>query len=96
MIDPKVSEAVRLLGVYTAGRFDPWDLAGSSKASCRAHVMSALAGVRVPQSKSGVFAMEAALFAAVVVPRDCKATMTRVFIETCKAMTQGGNHAPAA
>jgi hypothetical protein len=42
-----VKEAIRLLGTYTAGRFDIWMLSGSAKASCRAHVMSTLLGVRV-------------------------------------------------
>lgn len=48
------AEFVRLLGVYTSAHFDPYMLAGPAKASCRAHCMSAFAGVRVPQSKAGV------------------------------------------
>lgn len=58
-------EALRLLGVYTAGRFDPWILMGPSKASCRAHVMSAFNGKKTPQSKSGVNAIKEAFYAIV-------------------------------
>lgn len=39
---PNVTEAIRLLGVYTAGTFNVWDLSGSQKTSCRAHIMSHL------------------------------------------------------
>jgi hypothetical protein len=57
MTDSALLEATKLLGTYTAGRFDIWALAGSSRASCRAHVMSALMGRRIPQSKSGIYAL---------------------------------------
>jgi hypothetical protein len=55
-------EALRLLGVYTAGRFDVWALAGSQRASCRAHIMSELLGVKTPQSKAGVNAIRDAFY----------------------------------
>ena len=54
-------EFVRLIGVYTARRFCTWQLAGQSKASCRADIMSALHGARVPQSKAGVTVIESAV-----------------------------------
>ena len=41
-ITQNIPEAVRLLGVYTAGSFNVWDLSGSQKSSCRAHIMSHL------------------------------------------------------
>lgn len=63
MLNPNQTAALRLLGVYTAGRFDFWILAGPAKASCRAHIMSALAGYRVPQSRAGVTALRLAFHA---------------------------------
>ncbi len=63
--NPNIREALRLLGVYTAGRYDVWILAGSQRASARAHIMAELLGVpKVPQSKSGVNALRAAFYAA--------------------------------
>lgn len=53
-MQPNQREFLRLLGVYTGGRFDPWNLAGPAKASCRAHIMSALAMSKVPQARAGV------------------------------------------
>lgn len=58
----QTAEAVRLLGVYTAGRFDIWMLAGNHKGTCRAHVMSALMGRKMPQSKSGVTMLRTAFY----------------------------------
>lgn len=62
MSEPNIHEAVRLLGAYSAGRFEIWALAGPAKASCRAHVMSELAGHRVPQKNAGVSALEKAFY----------------------------------
>ncbi len=59
-----LGEAIRVLGIYTAGRFDVWALAGSARASCRAHVMSTLLNRRVPQSQAGVNAIQAAFYSA--------------------------------
>ena len=61
-MEDTTKEALRLLGIYTAGRFDIWALAGDSKASCRAHVMSALVGKKMPKSKSGVTAITAEFY----------------------------------
>lgn len=66
-------EFLRLLGVYTGGRFVPWALAGPAKASRRAHVMSALAGARVPQSRAGITAIEQALFSITQADGSCLA-----------------------
>ncbi len=90
---PQLVEAVRLLGIYTAGRFDAWLLAGPAKASCRAHVMSALAGQRMPQSKSGVVAIRAELYRQSAIAGcdfsgcDCEALRERAFMAFCR---QGG------
>lgn len=64
LIPAQYVNTIRLLGAYTAHSFDPYQLAGTHKASVRAHIMSELAGVRVPQSKSGVTALRAALCSA--------------------------------
>ena len=74
------SEALRLLGAYTAGRYDFWMLAGNSKASVRAHIMSALAGQRVPQSKAGVNAMQAAFYDIAKPVGTCPANRENSFV----------------
>jgi hypothetical protein len=84
-----MNEAIRLLGVYTAGRFDIWALAGSSRASCRAHVMSALKGHKVPQSQSGVTALREefcnqARAHGAVIDGDCIAVREDQFIAWCR------------
>ena len=78
--------ALRLLRVYTAGRFDIYVLAGNSKASCRAHIMSELEGCRVPQSRAGVTALTAKFYAIAGVGPDCHARQDDAFIEWCKAL----------
>ncbi len=79
-------EGLRLLGVYTAGRFDIWMLAGNAKASCRAHVMSVLTGERTPQSKAGVNAMVAAFhaLAGVAGKGSCAAIREDMFVAWAK------------
>lgn len=49
-----LGEAIRVLGIYTAGTYDIWSLAGRAKASCRAHVLSTLLGKSISQSKARV------------------------------------------
>jgi hypothetical protein len=73
-------EAIRLLGTYTAGRFDIWMLSGSAKASCRAHVLSVLLGVKTPQSKSGVNALREAFYQAGNIEGDCLAAREENFL----------------
>jgi len=79
-------EAIRVLGTYTAGRFDIWMLAGSSKASCRAHVMSVLQGKRVPQSQSGVTAIRSAFYEALSITGECEAHREENFRTACRAI----------
>lgn len=83
-----ITNAVRLLGIYTAGRFDIFALAGPQKASCRAHIMSTIQGRRVPQSKSGVYAIREAFFAALKPAGGCVAAQEDTFSELCQSLTQ--------
>jgi hypothetical protein len=76
--------AIKLLGTYTAGRFDIWMLAGSSKASCRAHIMSVLHGTRIPQAKSGVNALRSALYTEAKIDGECEAHRQDNFLAYCK------------
>jgi hypothetical protein len=78
-MSPDVRAAVRLLGVYTAGRFDIWVLAGPARASCRAHVASVLAGHKVPQSKAGVNALRDAFYLHAQPAGDCMAAREDAF-----------------
>lgn len=82
-------DAIRLLGLYTAGRYDIYALAGAPRASCRAHVMSALVGHKVPQSAAGVNALRAAFYALVGVTGDCEAHRERQFIARCVELGAG-------
>ena len=78
------NQALKLLGTYTAGRFDIWMLAGSSKASCRSHVMSVLMGQKVPQSKSGVTALRDALYSAGQITGEYEAQREERFVAWAK------------
>lgn len=82
---PIPREAIKLLGTYTAGSFDVWALAGPAKASCRAHVMSALMGQKMPQSKSGVNAIIAAFYSRCSITGDHIAGRDKNFREFCRA-----------
>lgn len=79
-----MKEALRLLGVYTGGRFDVWMLVGPANAAHRAQVLSALRGSRVPQSKAGVNALKGALYSEAGVTGDCEADRDRNFVAFCK------------
>lgn len=83
-----VNEAVRLLGAYTARQFDIWMLAGPAKASVRAHIMSALVGNRVPQSKSGVNALRDTFYTIAKPAGDCPAVREDSFIAWCRAKAE--------
>ena len=84
----QTAEAVRLLGAYTAGRFEVWELAGPAKASCRAHVMSALMGRKIPQAKSGVNAILEAFFARLEIDGSCRAVQEDNFVTVCKTFAK--------
>ena len=81
---PNVKEAIQLLNIYTAGRFDIWMLAGSARASCRAHVMSTLNGYKTPQSKSGVTALRSAFYSALNITGECEAHRADNFLAIVK------------
>lgn len=85
-ITANLREALKLLGTYTAGKYDLWLLAGSSRASCRAHVMTVLMGARIPQSKAGVNALRDALYRAAGIEGDCLAEKNDKFIHFGKTM----------
>src|SRR2546426_5946521 len=85
---PNLKEALRVLGSYTAERYDVWMLAGNSRASYRAQVMSVLKGIRVPQSKAGVHALRAALYEAANIERDCLADKDDKFIQFAKQLAE--------
>ena len=78
-----LGEAIRVLGIYTAGRFDVWMLAGNQKASCRAHVMSILLGKSTPQSKSGVNAIRDAFYLACNITGECPSHREENFRTFC-------------
>lgn len=82
------TEALKLLQTYTAGRFDVWNLFGPAKASCRAHIMSALAGKRIPQSQSGVNALRAAFYEIAKPEGSCPAVREVAFTAWARAQLQ--------
>ena len=81
-----VKEAIRLTGIYTGYTYNLWALAGNAKAGCRAHIMSALVGKRMPQSKSGVTALRSALYSTLGIDGTCIADEEEKFKVICKAM----------
>lgn len=82
-----VKEAIRLLGVYTARRFDVYALAGPAKASCRAHIMSAIRGRRCTQRESGITVIRDALFAQCGIAGGCLAEREDNFREFCLGLS---------
>lgn len=77
-------EAIRVLGAYTAGRFDLWILSGNPKARARAHIMSVLMDHDMPQSKSGINAMRETFYAKLGITGECLAEREEQFIKVCK------------
>lgn len=80
-----LQKAIRLLGTYTAGRFDVWMIAGKPKAACRAHVMAALLGKdKVPQAYAGVNALRDEFYRQASIEGNCEAERQDNFIKFCK------------
>jgi hypothetical protein len=79
-LTPNEVEALRLLDVYTDGRFFIFSLSGSARASVRAHIMSALKGAHVPQSKAGLTALYDAFITLSGVTGTCRAAEEDNFI----------------
>ena len=82
-MDANLKEAIRLLGIYSNHTYDIWVLAGRSRASSRAHVMSALAGKKTPQSKAGVNAIRQAFYALINPAGNCEAIRSKNFQQYC-------------
>jgi hypothetical protein len=76
--------AIRLLGRYTSNRFDVWGIAGGQNAAVRARLMTELKGVKVPQSKSGVTAIEEEFYAVCGITGNCGAERQENFREYCR------------
>jgi hypothetical protein len=90
-ITPEVRVAVQLLGVFTRDRFQVDMLAGPANARNRVAVMSAMAGQRMPQSKSGITAIRAAMYAALNIEGSCQAVRDDHFIAAARAMEGGAS-----
>jgi len=84
-----LEKAIRLLGTYTANRFDIWILAGNARASCRAHVMSELLGKKTPQSKSGVNVIQDEFERQTKITGSCTADWDTKFREFCRQSIEG-------
>jgi hypothetical protein len=80
----EMNEAIKLLGTYTAGRFDIWMLAGDAKASCRVQVMSALLGRKAKRAESGINALRTEFYNRLNITGDCLAAKEGNFIAYCK------------
>ena len=80
-----LQNAIKLLGTYTAGRYDIWALAGPAKASCRAHIMSELLDRKTPQSKSGVNAIRAEFERQCGITGNCIAIREDNFRDYCRS-----------
>lgn len=77
--DERIQAAAKLLRTYAGQWYQIDNLAGPAKASCRAHVMSTLLGVKTPQSKAGITAIREAFYAAVGLGHDCLARQEHEF-----------------
>jgi len=71
MFSEKEKEAMRLFRAYTGGTGIIDKLYGPAKAGCRAHILSALTGARVPKSRAGWNVFRSALNDAFGVRGDC-------------------------
>lgn len=70
----KLQRVAKLVKIEIGGGYvDIWKLAGPSKGSCRASLMSEINGFKTPQSKSGVNAIRDTLFEMYGVTGDCLA-----------------------
>lgn len=92
-IRTNLHEAVRLLGTYTAGRFDIWMLAGNAKRTCRQHVMTVLIngkdGKKIPQKDCGVTMIRTKFYDLVQPQGDCLAARETYFIQWCRSVGSG-------
>ena len=80
-----MDEAKRLFRVYTGGTGRIDALYGPAKASCRAHILSALQGERVPQRRAGWTVFRQAMFGLFGASGDCLAARERALAELAQA-----------
>lgn len=83
-MSPNQIEALHLLGIYTNYKYDFWILSGNAKASCRSHIMSALMGKKVPQSKSRVNVMRDEFYKLTNADGECQASQQDNFVKWAK------------
>ena len=73
LLDFRQVEARRLYLAYTGDRCRIDSLYGPVKASCRAHILTALRGVKAPQSKAGWSIFREAMYVLFGATGDCTA-----------------------
>jgi hypothetical protein len=88
---PNLPEAIRMLGFFTNGRYDIWQLAGSHNGANRAIVLSHLTGIRQPQSKAGVTALREAIYTALDVQGGCLAERETEFLNKVRPCARVSN-----
>ena len=93
-MDENTKRALSMLSQYTRGRFSLWSLTGHGNAPYRAALMSMLKTGRVgqvPQSKSGITALEAEFYQRAHITGGCGAEQEENFIAWAKAQSEGGS-----
>ena len=80
-------KAIALLGEYTDGRYNVWDLTGPANAAFRVRLMCVLTGKeKMPKSAAGVTALQAAFYAEVQPQGNCPVVRERVFAAYCRTV----------
>lgn len=83
----KLQEAIFTLGALTRWYYNVWDLAGPRFAKGRAALMAELLGVpKVPQSKSGVTALEAEFYRQCGVSGETPSRRQEAFAQKCRVL----------
>jgi hypothetical protein len=85
LLDSRQLEARRLYLAYTGDRCRIDSLYGPAKASCRAHILSALRGVKVTQSKAGWSMFREAIYELFGATGDCSAAREDSLAELARA-----------
>ena len=81
MIDTALQQAAEALRASTRNG-DFWDISGPSNAKTRAQIMALLMGVaKIPQSRSGVNALQAEFYRRVGVSGNCDGARQNAFRE---------------
>ena len=82
-------KALYLFGMYTRQSFVAWDLAGPSNAKIRATILSLLQGAKVPQSKAGISALQAAFYSLAQTHGECSAERQENFTAWARTHVKG-------